>query len=82
MIHAPKSTFRKRPARSTSAITMTATVVTNAPTRWSLSAALPSVPNAEGANINQRPSTALTRRFQGTLTPQAAAGSICFVGAS
>ena len=42
--HAPKSTFRKRAARLTSAIAMIATVTINAPTRSSLWAAVVVLP--------------------------------------
>jgi len=34
-----------------------------------LSAILPRAPNTAGANINQTPSAALSRRFRGAVTP-------------
>ena len=67
---APNAMFTNRMARPTSAMAITATHTTSAPTRWSLSAAPPLVARTDGAVISHRPIAVLASNVGGTVMPQ------------
>src|SRR3546814_10527163 len=69
---APNATLTNRRARATSAVAMMATVITSAPTRWSLFAIAPSVPNTSLVSMRKAPITVLKVSVHGSATPRLA----------
>lgn len=67
---APNAMFTNRMARPTSAMAITVTHTTSAPTRVLLSAAPPLVARTDGAVISQRPIAVLASNVGGTVMPR------------
>lgn len=82
MSQAPNATLRKRNGLATSAMAITDTVMTSAPTRWSLSARGGTFPRTSLENIRKAPISTLMANVHGTVTPRAAEPPIAASGAS